>query len=901
MSRRRLALGAVLLVACAGAGAALAQALAGAQLGLSAFGQRYELLAPEMLALLALLPLLPFGMAGSLADLPLAQRMLSLFVRALLLACLALALARPARSRDVTKVSAVMLVDVSESVSDADLEASRQLVAEAARARGEGDLQLVTFAARPRRVPLPDDPRAIRIERHARAAGEPKEAAQTDIQAALQLGYGLLRADRLKRAAIVSDGRETRGDLLAEAGRAERLGVRVFHRLLERGSPEELAVTALELPERIDVGESFEVNAQIFATYPTRVRVRLYQDDVLNGLDGVRDVELVRGDNALRFKSIVRVAGEVGYRLQVEPSAADRFAENNSVATTAVVPGRPSVLIVDSEPANVRELASALHLADFEVEVRAPGAVPRSLAELARYDFFMLSDVPAERVGLPHMDAIERYVRDLGGGFMMLGGRSGYGLGGYAGSRMEELLPVWMDSERRNDEHTLALALVIDCSGSMSGQKIELAKDAAKAASEVLGPSDSIEIVGFSGEPERVVRMQSARNRLRIAQSIARLTAQGGTSIFPALDAAFQDLLSTSARVKHVILLTDGQTQESGIEDLVQAMRAETITVSTVGLGTDVNRGLLQQVANAGAGRAYFTDDPHNVPRIFVREATTVGQNAAVEELLRVLPAEPADFLKGIDLSAAPLLRGYIATRPKPKPAQMVLQSEFREPILARWRVGLGWVLAWTSDLKPRWSAELLRWRALPAFVGQLVREHMRERRHDDLPMRATLQDDELLVSVDAIGADDRFLDDLTSTLTIEGPMQAQGERIRTTHALAQRAPGRYEARIPLTRHGSYTLRALHRRGERVVAQSQASFSHPYSVEYAARPPDGALLARAARMTGGSALSSAAQLFDPGGERVLAREESWPTLVLLALGLFLLDVLLRRLRFRGLY
>ena len=186
-----------------------------------------------------------------------------------------------------------------------------------------------------------------------------------------------------------------------------------------------------------------------------------------------------------------------------------------------------------------------------------------------------------------------------------------------------------MDSERRRDEHSLALALVIDCSGSMSGQKMELAKDAAKASAELIGPDDALAVIGFSSEPERMVRMQSAQATVsRIEQSIARLSAQGGTAIFPALDAAFQDLLSTTARVKHVILLTDGQTQEAGIAELVQAMRAENITVSTVGLGADVNRSLLQQAANLGGGRAYFTNDPANVPRIFVRETQPWGRTA---------------------------------------------------------------------------------------------------------------------------------------------------------------------------------------------------------------------------------------------------------------------------------
>jgi Ca-activated chloride channel homolog len=898
MSRARAVIGVLLACTCAVLGAFAYRALAGSELAFDMAGERYELLAPELLAALALLPLLLFGAAGSLTDLPPAQRGLSLLVRALLIATLALGLARPARTHDATRVSAVVLADVSESVTDADLAASRELVRQALAARGDGDLRVVTFAGRPRVVPLPDDGSAPALERHVVSPDDRTAAVppRTDIQSALQLAYGLFEPGRLKRVLLLSDGLETHGDALAEAARAERLGVRVFHHLLEQGSPDEVAVKSLELPERIAVGESFELTAELFASQPARARLRLYQDQVLNGLDGVRDVELESGTNTVKFKSIVRAAGEVSYRLIVEPAGADRFAENNQTTVTAIVPGRPVVLVVDSEPQHTTQLARALQVADFDVEVRSPSALPRSLAELGRYDLFVLSDVPADRIGLESMDAIERYVRDLGGGLLMLGGAQSYGLGGHGGTRMEQLLPVWLDSQRRRDEHTLALALVIDCSGSMSGQKMELAKDAAKAAAEMLGPSDSIAVIGFSGEPERTVRMQSARNRVRILQNISRLTAQGGTAIFPALDAAFQDLLATSARVKHVILLTDGQTQEGGIPDLVQAMRAEAITVSSVGLGSDVNRSLLQQLANGGGGRAYFTDDPHNVPRIFVRETTTVSQNSAVEELVRVLPEEPADFLKGVDLAAAPLLRGYVATRPKPKPAQVVLRSDLGEPILARWRVGLGWVLAWTSDLKPRWAADLLRWRALPVFLGQLAREHMRERRHDDLPMRARIEDEELLVSVDAISADDRFLHDLTSTLTLEGPPRSDGPRERGTHALEQRAPGLFEARVPLTRYGSYTLRAVHRQGDRVIAHSQAQFSHPYSAEYAARPPDRALLERISATTGGGALPAPAVLFEPGDERVPAHEELWFRLLLSALGLFLLDLLLRRVR-----
>ncbi|MFK7990172.1 MAG: VWA domain-containing protein [Sandaracinaceae bacterium] len=852
----------------------------------------YELLAPRRLAIAGLVPLVLWGLTLSLADLPRAQRWLGAASRSVLLVVLALALCRPARTTDATLVSTVFLVDVSESVMDASIEAARRTVRLAYEAREDNHVALVTFASDARVVPLEgeDVPPLERPESEAAGAG-------SDLASALQLAYGLFPPGHLQRAVLLSDGGETRGDLLAEASRAAAFGVRLYAHPYTEGAPREVAVTRLDVPERLRVGEPFTLRAHVYSTVATPTRLRLYQGETLNGLDGVRDVELEPGDNVIEFRSVVRVAGPVTYALNVEPEGDDRFEENNRFATTVVVPGRPSVLYVEGSPGRATYLAQALSAGDFEVDVRNPRSIPTSLSELERYDFMILSDVSADRVSLTQQDAIERYVRDLGGGFMMAGGENSFGLGGWQGTPLERLLPVRMDAERRRDQPTLAIALVIDKSGSMNGQKMELAKEAAIATAEMLGPDDYISVVGFDGRPNRVVRMQSARNRMRIVRDIGRLTARGGTAIFPALDMAFQDLAVTRARIKHVILLTDGQTQEQGIPELVSAMRGEGITVSTVGLGGDVNRALLQQAATLGGGRSYFTTDPHNIPRIFMRETSTVARSNVVEEYFQPRVSEPADFLRGVDIAGAPYLHGYVATRAKPSPAQVVLQSDLGEPILARWRVGLGWSLAWTSDVKNRWAVEWLRWPGYSRFFAQLVREHMRQRRRQTLDMTAEVIDAEVRVAVDAIGGDDAFLNGLDSTVHIEGPMGTRGgASVDADHALRQTAPGRYEARFRLEEFGSFMLTAEHRREGRIVAESRAQLVHPYPREYMTLEPDTALLERAVALTGGTMTPTAAALFDPGDEHIEHREEMFMWLLWLALSLFVFDLVLRRIR-----
>ena len=895
MSRRvRLTIELTLVAAASIAlGAVIWEWTSAETMAFTARGEEYELLSPRMLLVLAVAPFLVWVVTRSLADLPRAQRWLAVGLRIVLIGVLALALARLARTTETTRVSTVFLVDVSESVTDEALAEARTIVQQTWDARGENDVQLVTFGRDAQVVPIPEG--AEDIPELPRPEGD--RGAGSDLASALQLAYGLFPPGHLRRVVLISDGGQTEGDLLAEASRAQRFGVRLFHHPIRRGSPHEVAVRELSLPDRIEVGEPFHVRAELFASRAGRARVRLYQGETINGLDGVRDVELAQGPNTVEFDSVVRIAGPVTYKLTAEPAGADRFEANNEFETSTIVPGRPQVLYVEGAQGRASYLAQALTAADYDVDVRNPRAIPTSVRELERYDFFILSDVAADQVTMTQMDAIERYVRDVGGGFIMAGGEDAFGLGGWQGTRMEQILPVRLDSERRRDQPSLALALVIDKSGSMNGQKMELAKDAARATAEMLGPDDYIEVIGFDSSPERVVRMQSARNRLTILRDIGRLAARGGTNIFPALDAAYQDLAVTRARIKHVILLTDGQAPEQGIPELTQAMRAEGITVSTVGLGADVNRALLSSIANLGGGRAYFTNDPHNVPRIFMRETSTVARSSAVEEYFQPIVVERADFLRGIDLRTAPYLHGYVATRAKPAPAQVVLESELGEPILARWRVGLGWSMAWTSDVKNRWAVEWLRWPGFSRFWAQLVREHMRQRRRQTLDMAADVRDGEAHVVVDAIGGDDAFMNGLDSKVTVVGPMGApRAEREEQEIELRQTAPGRYEATFPLERFGSFVLSAEHRRDGTLVAESHTQIANPYPREYMTLEPDVALLDRAATLTGGGAEPTPDDLFDPRGEVITHHEELWPKLLLLALALFLLDLLLRRVR-----
>lgn len=884
-------------------------------------GQDYELLSPRNLLVAAVgAPFFVWMIGRSLADLPWPQRILSVVLRIGFVTLLALGLSRLARTETTHKVCTVFMVDVSESVPDAALADARAEIQKALDGKPKDDLvRIITFSARPRVVAMADDATKVpalerhdaierrELERHGHPTKDKKLGADaaTDIASALQLAYGLYPAGYLRRAVILSDGVQTDGNLLAEATRAREFGVRLSTEPYKRPVPGEVALRELRVPDKVRVGEPFELHADIFSSRPETAKATLKQGEAINGLDGVRTLNLKAGDNDVTFKSVVRVAGEVTYALDLTDIPEDRFKENNHYTVTVAVPGRPAVLYVEGDTRRASYLASALSAQEFDVDVREPRELPSSLRELERYDFSILSDTPADAVSLTQQDAVESYVRDLGGGFLFAGGENGFGLGGWYHTTIERILPVRMDSEKKKDEPGVAMELVIDRSGSMTGIKLEMAKAAAKATADTLSSDDMLEVIAFDTTPTKIVKMTSAKYRARIQNDISRVQAGGGTEIFSALDAGYQSLSITRARKKHIILLTDGQAPQGGLRELAQQIAAEGMTLTTVGLGADVDAGLLRTLSDLGGGRYYGVNDPSQLPRVFTKETELVSRSAAVEEYFQPRVVSPADFLRGIDMGSAPFLHGYVATRMKPAPAQEILESEIGEPILARWHVGLGWSLAWTSDVKNLWAVEWLKWPGYGQFWGQLVREHMRQKKRQQFDMRAVIDpaSGRLEASIDAIGGDDKFENGLDAKFHIKGPLPSQETK---TFDMAQTAPGRYAIDLPLDRYGSFLLHAAlskpvdDGRGGVKMAQVAESWGHvtnPYPREYLALAPDSVTLARAAEVTGGKLDPAIKDMFDPAGQTIVYHMDLWKYFVGAAIALYLVDSLMRRMRF----
>ena len=480
----------------------------------------------------------------------------------------------------------------------------------------------------------------------------------------------------------------------------------------------------------------------------------------------------------------------------------------------------------------------------------------------------------------------------------MIGGENSFGLGGYYQTAVEDALPVRVRSEKKKDTPSLGMVLAIDKSGSMEGEKIDLAKEAAIAALELLGEKDYVGVVAFDGAAYWAVKLQSAGNRIGIAQTIETIEAGGGTSIHPALEQAYDALTQVPATFKHTVLLTDGKSQPGDFAGIVDNMVDGLITVSSVAIGEGADTALLQDISRWGRGRYYFTNDPYDIPQIFTKETMTASKSSLVEEPYLPQVFRANQVIRSIDWEASPFLFGYVVTTPKAT-ADVALVTEKGDPLLALWQYGLGRSAAFASDAKSRWAADWLGWPDYARFWAQVVRGTMRFTRSQGNDTRVAYRGDRGSITVDNVDENGRFVNGLDSTVQIVEP----GLELENV-TLEQTAPGRYEAEFPMEEMGSYLFQVRQTTPgdgeEDVYSEYTRGYTISYQPEYRRLATNEDFLRELAEITGGGFNTPLEEILHVDqSDAVPSRKPLWPNLLVAALILFLFDVTIRRFDLAG--
>jgi Mg-chelatase subunit ChlD len=838
------------------------------------------------LGLLILIPYIFYLSKKSLADLSSWRRWSAFGLRSAMILLLVLALSGFKLVWPVDRLCIMFALDASNSIPESESTRASGFIREAMEQIRENDEAGMVVFGEEAYVELPPKP-----EPELRGISSVPSKEYTNLESAVSVAVELFPAASQKRVVLMTDGNENVGNILDEAEVAESSGVEIYTVPLSTvvGGAEEVLVDALIGPGSVELGRTFELRAIVRSTVDGKAKLKLFRDrDYLDE----EEVSLSAArKNVFTISQTLDTEGTYVYEVLIEPSV-DTLRENNIARALVIAAGRPKILYLVTDDVHADYLYQVLTQEVMEVElINDPSRMPTSLSEIQNYSAIIFNDVPADSLSLPQMKTIETYVHDLGGGFTMIGGENSFGSGGYYKTPIEDILPVKMIPERK--KRSLAIVLAIDKSGSMavpSGGyiKIDLAKEAAVSVVEFLTDKDQVGVIAFDAESFEIVRLEKIGDKGAIEDKIGRIQPRGGTNVYPALEMAYTWLKDADTQLKHVILVSDGRSQQPDASyPLVGQMAQGKITVSTIAIGSDADRKMMKNLADLGGGRYYETSDAGSLPRIFVKEAF-VASELIMEGDFRPIASGESEILKGIDTSSLPTLRGYVGTSAK-EGASVPITSDQDDPILASWQYGLGRAIAFTPDARPRWALEWLRWDNFSKFWFQAVGWTLAIPA-GEFTASASILGSAGSVTVDAVDSNGRFRNFLEFQASVVKP-----DLSHETVTLKQSGPGRYEAEFNAGQMGTYLLRVSEMKDGKALESQNTGAVVSYSPEYKDLEPDYSLLKSLAEDTGGKFGPEIGEVTTPGEAKVWQLKDLWRFLVLASIPLFFLDVALRRI------
>jgi uncharacterized membrane protein len=847
---------------------------------------------PYYLALLAALPMVWASAALLPSRLPRWRRAASLGLRSAILLALVLALSGAQLALPAGTTTTVFLLDASDSLSLAQRAQAETFVQQAIDSMPPDDRAgVVVFGERALVERRPSDERVF-----GQVTAQPRGGA-TAIDQAIQLGLALLPAEDRRRLVLLSDGGETQGSALKAARQAAAQGVPIDVVSLNGGSDgPDAQISALELPASARAGQELQLAISASSNVATSARLRV---EAAGALLVDQQVALAGGAQRFEIRLPAPPPGFNRYVVRLE-APGDARAQNNVAEAYTFALGPPQVLLIEGASGEAQQLAAALRAARMQASVVSPRDAPLQLAELAPYDALVLVDVP--RASLPEslQSAISAYVHDLGRGFMMIGGPQSFGAGGWRDTPVEQALPVTMDIPNSLRIPPVAIVVVIDTSGSMGAEeggrtKLSLAVEGAQRIASLLRDEDELTVVPFDEAPRDVVGpLPGARRDEAIRALEGVQVGGGGITIHDALADAAARIRASTLPVRHIITITDGSdtTQQEGALEIVQSLRAESVTLSSIAIGDGQDVSFLQRAAAAGGGRTFLTESAANLPAILVDEAQATLRPYLVER--EFAPARGAPHPALDDAAGLPALYGLVLTTPR-ETSQVLLGTPDGQALLVAWQYGLGRSLAWTSDMTGRWGRDWIGWTEFPRMAAQMVAWL--------LPIgdagRLTLATSHTagVLTLEASASDTRGAPQ--SGLRVSARMigtDGEGAAI----GLREVAPGRYQATIADRPPGAYLLQVVAADASgQAVGMATAGAVVPQSAEYAGSTAQPGLLQAIAAATAGRTDPAPGDVFRAGGWNASgAPREIGQLLVWLALALLPLDIAARRLFLR---
>jgi Ca-activated chloride channel family protein len=792
------------------------------------------------------------------------SRHFALITKATMLLMVALALAGPVLSWQDRKVALAVVADTSASLSRQDLAREQNLLRQIGSEKKSNELDVIPFARAPRDLTAAEADYKLAVTAGAGGKG-------TNLEAPVRQALASLPAGMLHRILLISDGNENEGALTRAAWQARELGVPIDTIALAGHDRPQILAEAVGLPSAVFTGEQFPVDLTVYSPRAAAATVELAAE---GKTIGSHSVNLTAGENRIRIRASLNAAGAIDISGSVQAAGLGESRFEGAVSVR-----RPRVVWVSQDVAG-----SEKHVAGLLAANKFDFAPVRSLPDnMEDAQLVVFNNINFEAMKPEDKQRIEKFVQGGGGALWIAGENNMYvDHKNLPEDPVERTFPAKLAPPREPED--TVVVLIMDKSASMEGKKIDLSRQAATGVIDNLRPEDQVGILIFDNSFQWTVPIRRADDKPLLRRLIGGITPDGGTQIPAALTEGYRKILPLTATFKHMVLLTDGISEEGDSMKLAKDASDHKVTISAIGLGQDVNKPFLEKLATIAGGKSYFLSDPSGLEQILLHDVKEHTGTVAIEKSIAVDIKHPSDLLDKVDMTKVPNLQGYVRFDAKTS-ADEILQADGKDPLLVRWQYGLGRATVFSSDAKSRWSADWINWPGFDTLWTNIFR---------DLLPRGT--ESEANASFDSANQE----------LVVDYHLSSRSTAPETPPEIYAIGPGDFRKPVQLARVSTLDYRAKVRIGDvqglfrvrplnesRIFPEVGLYRPEEELTEYGS---NAALLKSVALATGGRFNPNPGQAFETGGQSIESTARLWPILLGVAILLNLVELIMRKWR-----
>lgn len=569
----------------------------------------------------------------------------------------------------------------------------------------------------------------------------------TNLEEALLYTSEKFKEDSYKRIVLISDGNETDGEAINTIETLMQEGITVDVINMNAEFTSEISITGIKYTDKTYLNREEEVEVLINASSTCSVTVNLYKE---GELDSTKNSYLNNGLNVITFPLDTSAPGEFKYKVVVTGEEGtefkDTFIENNSRSFIQNVSSDFKYLFLGSSEAELnkfRNLANLSAETNIDTFINKKN-VPYSLEDLIKYDEVILSDLDFTTLNnySELINNLSKAVSIYGKSVFTFGSTNVGNTNDPALVSYNDLLPV-----QYQPDDSRALVLVLDSSGSMGGNNINMVIAGAKEVVKKLNVNDSIAVVTFETNtvvPVTMTTIRNEKNRQEILNKIDRIKVGGGTNMMNALDEAYKQIQGVTAEYKNIISLTDGLAGDN-VEDLkkyVTSMSFSNISSSFINVGDEDGKGeeLLKTLAKLGNGQYKYCADSSNLKDIMIDTINQEILDKVIEKDSPIIYQKENDAsMKNGVLNKLENVQGYNYCRMK-SGASTVLSVQYIHtnsknelsviaiPLYAYWNFGSGKVTSFTSTLSTSWTTKFWNATSGKTFFSNILSESLPDR-----------------------------------------------------------------------------------------------------------------------------------------------------------------------------